>query len=235
MDFQNQFHLFAPVLSSLPTDFAGDIPLPASLRIAGDGRFDVFYAPFDHVNPEARVVLVGITPGQVQAIEAIGTARRCLLAGMSEGEACERAKSAASFAGPMRSNLVLLLDHIGLAERLGLRTAAELWSSRTDLVQFTSACATRCSRQARTSPGRGSRATPCCLSNWTPISPPNALPYPRHCSFPLDRRRNRPVTAWRRPANWLTARYCEACHIRRAPTPSASPTSSAARIVNSYR
>ena len=139
MDFQNQFHHFAPVLSSLSTNFASDVPLPASLRMAGDGRFDVFYAPFDHVNPNARVVLVGITPGRVQALEAIGTARRCLLAGMSESEACERAKSAASFAGPMRSNLVLLLDYIGLAERLGLRTAAELWSSRTELVQFTSA------------------------------------------------------------------------------------------------
>lgn len=122
MDFQNQFHHFAPILSSLSTDFAGDVPLPASLRMAGDGRFDVFYAPFDHVNPDARVVLVGITPGRVQALEAIGTARRCLLAGMSESEACERAKSAASFAGPMRSNLVLLLDHIRrLSRQLGDR------------------------------------------------------------------------------------------------------------------
>ncbi|MNN17429.1 hypothetical protein D3C81_1306170 [compost metagenome] len=38
----------------------------------------------------------------------------------------------------MRSNLVAMLDHIGVSNRLGLPTAAELWNARTDLVHFTS-------------------------------------------------------------------------------------------------
>ena len=55
------FSRFAPTLSQLPTRFAQDQPLPASLRLSGDSRFEVFYAPFDYVNSNARVVLVGIT------------------------------------------------------------------------------------------------------------------------------------------------------------------------------
>lgn len=133
------FSRFAPTLSQLPTRFAQDQPLPAPLRLSGDSRFEVFYAPFDYVNSNARVVLVGITPGRAQALKAIGTARDCLLAGMNEDKAAEQAKSAASFAGPMRSNLVQLLDHVGLASRLQLESTSQLWSTHTDLVHFTSA------------------------------------------------------------------------------------------------
>lgn len=139
MSSPDLFSRFAPALSMLPTQFAQDQPLPASLRLSGDSRFEVFYAPFDYVNPTARVVLVGITPGRAQALKAIATARDCLLAGVNEAKAAEQAKSAASFAGPMRNNLVQLLDHVGLASRLQLESTAQLWTSHTHLVHFTSA------------------------------------------------------------------------------------------------
>src|SRR5258708_40268750 len=35
--------------------------------------------------------------------------------------------------------LLAMLDHIGLARRMGLDRTAELWTSRSDLVHFTSA------------------------------------------------------------------------------------------------
>lgn len=102
-------------------------------------RLDVVWAPFDHVNPAARVVIVGLTPGRQQARAALIEAASRLRAGASEAEALEAAKVHASFAGPMRANLVAMLDAVGLARRLGLSTTAALWGEAVGLVQFTSA------------------------------------------------------------------------------------------------
>ena len=112
------FKRHAQTMAGLPADFSREEPLPASLHMTGDGRHEIFYAPFDHVNTAAKVVLVGITPGRAQAIEAITTARQCLSEGANLAAAAAQAKTAASFAGPMRSNLINLLDHVGLPSRL---------------------------------------------------------------------------------------------------------------------
>lgn len=107
--------------------------------MAGDHKHEIYYAPFDHVTTTARVVLVGITPGRVQAIAALDTARRALRAGRSHHDAMAIAKTTASFAGPMRRNLIDLLDHVGVAERLGLDSTVALWAGQENLVHFTSA------------------------------------------------------------------------------------------------
>jgi hypothetical protein len=49
------------------------------------------------------------------------------------------AKVFASFSGPMRTNLIAMLDQIGLNRWLGVSTTADVWGPRTDLVHFTSA------------------------------------------------------------------------------------------------
>ena len=97
------------------------------------------YAPFEHINPAARVVLLGITPGAQQARNALASLRTCLQAGMSDADALAQAKQTASFSGPMRANLVAMLDHIGLSRLLGVDSCARLFDTRTDLVHFTSA------------------------------------------------------------------------------------------------
>jgi len=130
---------FAPTIRDLPVDFANSLPLPASLHLESKSGLDVYYAPFDHVVTTARIVLVGITPGRAQAIEALSVARRELLAGSSLSVAASRAKVAASFAGPMRTNLIQLLDDVGVAARLGIPTTASLWGPDAHLVHFTSA------------------------------------------------------------------------------------------------
>jgi hypothetical protein len=99
----------------------------------------VAYAPFDHLNRNARVVIVGITPGRHQMREALREARRLLRAGAPLADAEAGAKVHASFSGPMRANLVAMLDRIGLAAHLGLGSAAELWGAAAGLVHFTSA------------------------------------------------------------------------------------------------
>lgn len=139
MNIESQFDRFAKTIGDLSADFAGTTPLPASLRMAGDHKHEIYYAPFDHVTHGARVVLVGITPGRVQAVAALDTARRELRAGRPHDEVLEQAKTTASFAGPMRRNLIDLLDHVGVADRLGIGSTSALWAEQQHLVHFTSA------------------------------------------------------------------------------------------------
>ncbi|KQQ44619.1 hypothetical protein ASF58_20830 [Methylobacterium sp. Leaf125] len=84
------------------------------------------------------VVIVGLTPGRQQMGNALIPARRSLLNGRTEAEAAEDAKVFASFSGPMRSNLVAMLDSIGLSRSLGIATAGSLWASDAHRVHFTS-------------------------------------------------------------------------------------------------
>lgn len=87
----------------------------------------------------ARVVIVGITPGRQQMRNALLEAHRILKSGASDDAAIEGAKVFASFSGPMRSNLVALLDHIGLNRLIGVTTTASLWDADAHQVHFTSA------------------------------------------------------------------------------------------------
>jgi hypothetical protein len=126
------FDQFAPAIR------AGAHADDSRLPLASDRGLEVFYAPFEAVNPQARLVLVGITPGRVQATNALAEANRQLDAGASHAEAMRRARQVGAFSGPMRSNLISLLDHIGLARWLGVRTSAELFSNRAELLQTAS-------------------------------------------------------------------------------------------------
>lgn len=109
------------------------------LLIDQDGALQVYYAPFEFVNPTARVVLVGITPGPTQMSNANAEARRVLLAGGSDAEAIRTAKRVAAFSGePMRSNLIKQLNHWGFQRWLGVKDAAELFAGEQPLLQTTS-------------------------------------------------------------------------------------------------
>lgn len=89
----------------------------------------VSYAPVDWVNRTASVMLVGITPGHYQATMAIAEARRCLLSRQSSNTALRRANKVAAYSGPMRRNLVSMLDGIGLQEALCLDTTDQLFTT----------------------------------------------------------------------------------------------------------
>jgi hypothetical protein len=104
-----------------------------------DGQLAVYYAPFEYVNPQARLVLVGITPGRQQAVNALLAYRSALASGHTCEAALALAKDEASFSGPMRSNLVGLLDYLGVQRWLGLESCASLFQADTGLVHFTSA------------------------------------------------------------------------------------------------
>ena len=114
-------------------------PLLLHRSAVGSRTIEMIYAPFDHINSAARIVIVGLTPGLQQARNALKVARSALQSGASIEAAAAEAKVYASFSGPMRSNLVRLLDHIGISQTLGIESTAELWGRRADMVHFTSA------------------------------------------------------------------------------------------------
>lgn len=102
-------------------------------------RLSVCYAAFEHINRKAKVVLVGLTPGEQQALRANEAVAEQLSAGASDQEALKAAKVFASFSGPMRANLVALLDSIGLPGKVGIQSTNQLFGERSDLCHFTSA------------------------------------------------------------------------------------------------
>lgn len=114
-------------------------PRDPSLLLWSEGPVAIYYAPFDWVNTRAKVMLVGITPGDHQASEALREARRCLKSGCSIDETLRRADAVGSFSGPTRSNLVSMLDGIGVQAALGIETTARLFDSHHELAALVSA------------------------------------------------------------------------------------------------
>ena len=113
--------------------------LPTSLRLAKSSAIEMYYAPFDHVNTAAKVVICGITPGQQQAEIALHKTQQLLGTDTPLPVVSQQAKETASFAGPMRRNLVRMLNHIGLQKQLGITDCEELFTTRKALVHYTSA------------------------------------------------------------------------------------------------
>jgi len=103
-----------------------------------DGPISIHYAPFDYTNEKAKVVIVGITPGKTQMVNAIAEARRQMASGVSEDRVLAAAKRTASFSGAMRPNLIGLLNKIGLNQWLGIASCDALFGSASELVQTTS-------------------------------------------------------------------------------------------------
>jgi hypothetical protein len=87
------------------------------------------------------VALIGITPGRHQGWAASIEAAAALRDGASADEALRRAKSVGSFSGPMRRNLVTMLDGIGLAGALRIASCDDLFGSAHHLALHTSALA----------------------------------------------------------------------------------------------
>jgi hypothetical protein len=62
-----------------------------------------------------------------------------LLAGADLATAARIAKQTASFSGPMRANLIAMLDHFRVNRVLGVPSCAELFGAGAKLVHYTSA------------------------------------------------------------------------------------------------
>lgn len=142
--FANLFDRFAPMIRNMTeAELAAEITQPQRLLLhafdVGTRHIEIAYFPACVANVEAQIAIVGLTPGRQQWRNALVEVRRCLRAGLSEAEALASAAAYAAFSGPMRANLVAMLDSVGVNSLLGLQSTASLWEDRFHLAYFTSA------------------------------------------------------------------------------------------------
>ena len=135
------FEMYAAHIQALPGTPSlskADLLCPA-FRLYQDTRLEIYYAPFDYLNPRAKVVLVGVTPGWTQMEIAYRQAREGLHAGLPHPTILDRIDEHASFAGAMRRNLMTMLDALALPEHLGIPSSASLFATHRPLLHTTSA------------------------------------------------------------------------------------------------
>lgn len=141
---QKLFERFAEIIRNTDqfdlTDPAANHPLMLDQEDVSGRQVRMLYAPFDHVNLSAEIAIVGMTPGAHQAQQALLAAQKALREGRSSDQAIRIAKVHASFSGePMRTNLVRMMDLVGVADLLRVKTTRSLWEADGNRVQFTSA------------------------------------------------------------------------------------------------
>lgn len=116
----------------------GDVLTDPNFSPEIQGKFGQFYAPFDWVNEDADVVLIGITPGRAQAKAALKSLRGALRRGLTAPDAARVAKQAASFDGDMREIAAQLMNRFMFPKLFGLRDTAELFGSASHRAHYTS-------------------------------------------------------------------------------------------------
>lgn len=108
-------------------------------ELGRDGKNSLRYIPFEHVNRDAKIVIVGITPGPNQRDLAYETAQRLLKVGRSENLILAEVKKHGAFGGPqMRPNLIKILKHFSFDRILGVDQVESLWGSNAKLMHATS-------------------------------------------------------------------------------------------------
>ena len=110
-----------------------------AVRLADNGRDVLDYTPFEYVERNARLVIVGITPGDTQLKLAYEKAGLLLRDVESNEVVLRETKRVAGFGGSsMRPNLVRMLNHFGFADILGISDVEDLWGSKSHFLHATS-------------------------------------------------------------------------------------------------
>ena len=159
-----RFDAWAARIAALPPDLPESAWPPPGWVLYRDGSLEIVFAPCEWTNEDARVALVGITPGRHQAWVASMEASAALRAGASDDEALRRANRVAGFSGGMRRNLVAMLDQIGVADQLGIGSCDALFGEAQDLALLLSALAFPVFVGGRNYTGAGITARPALVS-----------------------------------------------------------------------
>lgn len=129
----SHFERFRPIIETLPAGTkSSDL-----LRLDEDRKHRLYYVPFEHKNPAARLVVVGITPGPNQLELAIQAVQRLKTLPAAQLQA-EVKRQAAFGSSSMRPNLLKMLSHFRTAERLGIGAETDLWGSAWPMFQTAS-------------------------------------------------------------------------------------------------
>jgi hypothetical protein len=130
---RNMFARYVDDLKQLGSSGVG------KLELEKRGKYLLQYIPFEYVNKEAKIVIVGITPGPNQLTLAYDTAQKLLQTGRTENEILVEIKKAGAFgSSSMRPNLLKILRHFEFEKILGIKDVESLWDKDAGLLHSTS-------------------------------------------------------------------------------------------------
>ena len=132
---------YAEIIKKLPLKdkYTKEELLIEDLLIDKEKNIEIYYAPHnEYINPKAKVLIVGITPGFIQMSTAIAAARKELENNDNIEEIQYKCKVAGRFSGSLRKNIINMLDEIELNEAIGLESCSELFSDKDYLLHTVS-------------------------------------------------------------------------------------------------
>ena len=98
--------------------------------INAENNIKIYYAPFDYVNPKAKLMIVGITPGFQQMLQSFEV--------INEGKSLKEVKDLSSFKGSMRTTLVKYLDELKVNKTLKIKSCESLFNKDNKYLHTTS-------------------------------------------------------------------------------------------------
>ncbi|MGG3916009.1 hypothetical protein [Rossellomorea vietnamensis] len=136
----SKFNLYKNKIKSLSEPTANESLMNETFLLEKDLKknLEIYYAPFEHLNEKAKVVIVGITPGLHQMKKSFETVWNLREENLTDEDVLHEVKKNSSFEGPMRKNLINMLDELNLPNHLGISSTSELFGSSSHLVQTSS-------------------------------------------------------------------------------------------------
>ena len=98
--------------------------------INAENNIKIYYAPFDYVNPKAKLMIVGITPGFQQMLQSFEV--------INEGKSLKEVKDLSSFKGSMRTTLIKYLDELEVNKKLKIKSCESLFNKNSKYLHTTS-------------------------------------------------------------------------------------------------
>lgn len=123
----------------LKESYTRDEILISDFLLAKESDIEIYYCTHnEYINKEAKVFIIGITPGFQQMNKSIAVARTCLEKNLSFDESAYICKREARFFGIIRRNIIQMLDDLDLNTVLHLGSCEELFSDKDFLLHTTS-------------------------------------------------------------------------------------------------
>ena len=121
------------------TNFDKEDILNEKFKLYKEDNKTIYYAPHNEtINNNAKIFIVGITPGWTQTSIAYKTAHNGLINNLEPELIKKECKRNSRFAGSMRKNLIEMLDELNLNNKLHLDSCSELFEDKDHLLHTTS-------------------------------------------------------------------------------------------------
>ena len=93
-------------------------------------NLEIYYAPFDYINPKAKIVIIGITPGLQQMLQSFQV--------INDGKSLKKVKDLSSFKGSMKTTLIKYLDELKVNKKLKIKSCESLFNKNSKYLHTSS-------------------------------------------------------------------------------------------------